>query len=139
MARENGYSTQKRLMILDYLKEHSDKDVSVRDIENHINNNSDKKINITTIYRYLDKLENNGQVLKHMDANGKKASFQYIVPNTECHSHLHLKCSKCETIYHLDCDFMDDFKQHIFSHHKFLLECSSSMLYGLCEKCRKQV
>ena len=134
MGRTTGYSTEKRNKILEYLVSHKDEDVSVKDIEQYLKDIG-MSVNMTTIYRYLDKLAADGKVLKHVEENGGKSTFQYVQPNHSCHNHLHMKCSGCGKIYHMDCSFMNEFKEHIFEHHHFVLECKTSMLYGLCEKC----
>lgn len=136
MGRSGSYSTEKRIKILEYLKQHSHEDVCVRDIEEHLNKEDGTRVNVTTIYRYLDKLAKDGQVLKHTGENGNKASFQYINPQDKCHRHLHMKCSGCGRIFHLDCSFMNEFQKHIYEHHHFIVECKTSMLYGICEECR---
>jgi Fur family ferric uptake transcriptional regulator len=133
---EKSYATKKRSMILEYLKEHSDQDVSVKEIEERLNQKSEKAVNMTTIYRYLDKLASEGAVLKHTSENGKQSTFQYVEPESECVNHLHMKCSSCGRIYHINCDFMEEIRQHIYTHHKFMIECKTSMLYGICENCR---
>lgn len=135
MARASSYATEKRAKILEYLKEHRDEDVSVRDIELHLQK-SGIAVNVTTIYRYLDKLEQEGQVLRHTSENGTTSSFQYVQPENACHNHLHMKCSNCGKIYHMDCSFMQEFERHIYEHHHFALSCRTSMLYGLCEDCQ---
>lgn len=135
MSRTGSYYTEKRIKILDYLKQHSNEDICVKDIAEHLRKDNNTSVNVTTIYRYLDKLEGEGKVLRHMDENGTKSSFQYINPEDKCCSHLHMKCSSCGRIWHLDCSFMETFQKHIYEHHHFALECKTSMLYGLCEKC----
>lgn len=135
MARVNSYATEKRAKILEYLKNHRDEDVCVKDIELHLRE-SGITVNVTTIYRYLDKLEQEGQVLRRTSESGTTASFQYVQPEHACHNHLHMKCSNCGKIYHMDCSFMEEFQKHIYEHHHFVLSCRTSMLYGLCEDCR---
>lgn len=135
MGRSNNYSTSKRAKILDYIMSNPDKDVTVKDIQQYLQA-EDLSVNITTIYRYLDKLEKDGRVLKRVDDNGNKASFQYIEPENKCHDHLHMKCSGCGLIIHLDCEFMNHFQEHILEDHNFVIDFKPSILYGLCEKCR---
>lgn len=135
MARTAGYATEKRAKMLEYLKEHSDRDVCVKEIEEYLSQNN-ITVNVTTIYRYIDKLVQEEIVLKHTSENGNTCTYQYIDPNHSCHNHLHMKCSSCGRIYHMDCEFMDEFQRHIYEHHHFALECRTSMLYGLCEHCQ---
>lgn len=134
MKRADSYSTEKRNKIMEYLITHKDEDVSVKDIELHLTSEG-ISTNITTIYRYLDKLVSQGTLLKHMDGNGSKSTFQYVQPDSACHNHLHMKCSNCGRIYHMDCGFMMEFSRHIYEHHSFMLDCKTSMLYGLCKQC----
>ena len=49
--------------------------------------------------------------------------------------HLHLKCTRCGRLFHLDCDFMDELRQHLLEEHGFLLQCSGDLLHGLCQEC----
>lgn len=133
---KNSYSTEKRAKIIEYLSRHKDDDVSVRDIESYIKEDAGLDINVTTIYRYLEKLEKDGKVLKHVGEGGNKATYQFIESSEKCHNHLHMKCNGCGKIYHMDCSFMMDFQRHIYEHHKFVLECKTSMLYGTCQTCR---
>jgi len=136
MGRSSNYSTEKRTMILEYLKAHKDESVSVKDIEESLNNSLDKSVNVTTIYRYLDKLSTEGQVLKHTSENGNKSTYQYINPDKLCHNHLHMKCTSCGKVMHMDCSFMDEFMKHIYLHHGFNIECKTSMIYGTCNGCK---
>lgn len=138
MKRAN-YATQKRSEILKYLELHCDEDVSVKDIEQHFQKDNHTSVNITTIYRYLERLEKEGRILKHNAEKGGKATFQYVKPEHSCQSHLHMKCSSCGKIYHMDCDFMEEFQRHIYEHHHFRLECKTSMLYGLCKACSEEI
>ena len=38
---------------------------------------------------------------------------------------------------HLECGFMKDILAHLEEHHGFALECSSSVLYGMCRECKE--
>ena len=51
----NGYATTSRKKILEYLMANSDRTVTVTDIDQYLKKH-DNEVNITTIYRYLDKL-----------------------------------------------------------------------------------
>ena len=135
MNRSNSYSTSKRTKILDYIIKNSHKDVSVKEISNYLDIEQNMTVNVTTIYRYLDKLEKDGKVIKHISDNGHTTLFQYVKPDNNCHDHLHMKCSKCGKIMHLDCEFMEEFKHHIYKEHKFTIEFTSSMIYGICDSC----
>ena len=55
----SGYATNSRRKILDFLKSNSDRTVTAADIDQYLKRNGDA-VNITTIYRYLDKLATDG-------------------------------------------------------------------------------
>ena len=56
----NGYATTSRKKILEYLMANSDRTVTVTDIDQYLKKH-DNEVNITTIYRYLDKLAKEGK------------------------------------------------------------------------------
>lgn len=130
-----GYATASRKKILDFLKSNSDRTVTVTDIDSYLKRN-DSEVNITTIYRYLDKLAKEGTVIKYVAEKGSQAVYQYVGHGHRCEEHLHLKCVKCGMIIHLECAFMDEIAEHIGKEHGFQLQCKNSIIYGLCEKCR---
>lgn len=131
----SGYATASRKRILDFLKKNSDRTVTVADIDGYLKE-CDSEVNITTIYRYLDKLAGEGTVIKYVAEKGGKAVYQYVEQGHRCDEHLHIKCVKCGCIVHLECDFMDEIAEHILRDHGFALQCKNSILYGTCEKCR---
>ena len=97
----------------------------------------DSEVNITTIYRYLDKLAKDGTVIKYVAEKGCQAAYQYVEPGRGCEQHLHLKCVKCGKIIHLECHFMEEISHHIEESHGFTLQCKNSILYGICRDCKK--
>ena len=130
----NGYNTAARSRILGFLKENKDRTVNANDILNCLNNQGND-VNITTIYRYLDKLTESGEVMKYIAENGTRAVFQYVGERQHCEEHLHLQCVRCGAILHLDCDFMDEISEHVMNEHGFKIQCRNSIIYGECSRC----
>lgn len=136
MARSEGYKTKNRQQILEFLRIKKDHSVSVSEIKE----NMEKigcEVNLSTIYRYMDKLVEEGSVMKYISEKGEKAGFQYIEPEHDCHCHLHLQCVKCGKIIHLNCCFMEEIQVHIEQHHGFTIQCDNSILYGICQNCKR--
>mgnify|MGYP000437315574 CR=1 FL=1 len=71
----NGYATTSRKKILEYLMANSDRTVTVTDIDQYLKKH-DNEVNITTIYRYLDKLAKEGTVMKYVAEKGSQAVYQ---------------------------------------------------------------
>lgn len=130
----SGYATASRKRILEFLKNNSDRTVAAADIDTYLRE-KDSEVNITTIYRYLDKLAKEGTVIKYVAECGGKAVYQYVEQGHRCEEHLHLKCVKCGCIIHLECAFMDEISEHIEKDHGFTLQCKNSILYGTCRNC----
>lgn len=131
----NSYTTASRTKILEYLKQNCDRTVNVNDISNYLRENQ-SEVNITTIYRYVDKLAKEGTVMKYVAEKGNQAVYQYVETGHHCEEHLHLKCVNCGCIIHLECAFMKEIAEHIKKDHGFELQCKNSIIYGLCKECR---
>jgi len=132
----NSYTTVSRTKILEFLKLKSDRTVNVKDISDYLSEqNCD--VNVTTIYRYLDRLCKDGSVIRYVSESGTQAVYQFVESAHHCEDHLHLKCTNCGCIVHLDCGFMDELSEHIEKEHGFKLQCKNSIIYGLCEECGK--
>ncbi len=124
------YETKQKSVILDYLKNHSGEHTTAAGIVAGLKANGEK-IGTATVYRRLDKLVDNGEVRKYI--TDKVACYQYT--GKECGNHFHLKCTKCDTLFHVDCDFLSELAPHILQHHNFKVDNYRTVMYGLCEKC----
>lgn len=134
MARSGGYNTKTRQLILDYLMNNRQKAVSASNILAHLEQQG-AATNPTTVYRYLDKLAGEEKIMKYVADKGERAVFQYVDEDRHCREHLHLKCTGCGKIFHLECGFMDQVRRHLSEEHGFVLQCEGSVLYGLCPRC----
>jgi len=137
MIRSEGYKTKNRQQILDILKNRKDQSVSVSEIKESMEQMG-CNVNLSTIYRYMDKLVEEGIVMEYLTKKGEKAGFQYLEPEQDCHQHLHLQCIRCGRIIHLNCSFMKDIQMHIGEYHGFTIQCDHSILYGICQTCQKK-
>ena len=133
----SSYATASRRKILEYLKNSNDHTVTAADVDEYLKKH-DSEVNITTIYRYLDKLAGEQRIMKYVADKGERAVFQYVDEGRHCREHLHLKCVQCGRIYHLDCHFMDEVRAHLMAEHGFTLQCEGSVLYGLCRHCAQK-
>lgn len=131
MARDS-YNTKTREVIKNEIINISN-GFTIKDLK-EILDNKKYKIGLTTIYRTIDLLENDGTVKKYYDENNI-AHFKYV---NDCNSerHFYLKCSKCERIYHIDCSCIDDLSNHILSMHKFRIDTRNIILTGICNDCK---
>lgn len=136
MSAEIGYATKKRAWIIKYFAQNPDRDICVNEIYEYLNENG-MDMNITTIYRNIDKLVEQGVVLKTVHGKKEQATYQYMKGKEGCIHHLHMKCEKCGRILHLDCGFMSEIVEHIGNEHGFMIDCRNSYIAGLCKECRE--
>lgn len=71
MARSEGYKTKGRQLILDYLEKTKERTVSVVEIQEFMEQQGNP-VNVSTIYRNLDALVAQGQVMKFVSDKGDK-------------------------------------------------------------------
>ena len=137
MSERQNYNTKARKYILDFLKLRQDSTVSAADITAHLKKMG-AAVNQATVYRYLNRLSRENQVLKFTDSKTQKSVYRFVGVGSGCDEHIHIKCVSCGKLMHLECDFMEDIKRHLSEEHGFLLQCDGSILYGLCGECRKE-
>lgn len=133
---QGSYRTKSKEYIMEFFQVHSEQIVSAADIYNYLEAHG-KQVNLATIYRNLDKMTEEGVILKYKTAKDEHAVYQFTGEHESCHEHLHLQCVKCGKVIHLECCFMKDITEHLLEHHGFVLECNNSVLYGLCRECRQ--
>ena len=131
---QKEYKTKAKDYILEYIKNNKERRFSVNDIQEYLIEN-DININLTTIYGNLDKLSLNGILLKFKNTKEDFNVYQYNEPGAGCHEHLHIECSKCGKILHIDDEVMKDFNEHLRLKYNFYLDCENSSLQGLCISC----
>ena len=93
------------------------------------------EIGLTTIYRFIDKLVDEGRLSKYIGKDNI-TYYQYL---EECHeeNHFYLKCDNCGNLIHVDCDCIKDLSHHIMENHHFRPTKDQFMIHGICEECNK--
>ena len=134
---EAGYQTRQKRQILQCLMENAGSALTVDALTDRINA-AGHCAGRTTVYRFVEKLASQGQVRKFPQDRGKSATYQYLPHPDACEKHLHLKCSRCGKFIHLDCEILRQMDSHILEEHGFRVDHAKSVLFGLCEDCRKE-
>lgn len=130
MEGSTTYNTKQKDIILDLIKKQK-KEFTIQDIYESLK----EKTGLTTIYRLVDKLVSEGYLNKFIKDNNT-AYYQYL-EKCENHNHFYLKCEKCGTLIHIDCDCINELSDHIFNHHKFVTSKENIIINGICEKCMR--
>lgn len=131
------YNTEQRKMLLNYLKENSDREFSIDALSLELGEISGGKIGKSTIYRQVKELCRSG-LLRRFRKEGKTVVYQYMEHGGDCCNHFHLKCTACGRLVHLECADAENLAKHIKEKHDFVLDLSKTVLYGLCKECREK-
>lgn len=132
-----SYNTKQRAIILSFLKENKTSHLTADEITSALLNGG-FRVGKTTVYRYLDKLVENGQARKFLPPDGKSSCYQYVEDKEICAEHFHFKCDGCGKLFHTECDMLSNINKHINAEHNFFIDSSKTVFYGSCEKCLKQ-
>lgn len=89
---------------------------------------------LSTIYRLLEKLTEEGIVRRLRLAEAKAQAYQ-MDGNDGCSKNLHLKCTSCGKLRHLPDDERDRVVLAVRQACSFRIDAGQSTLYGLCGKC----
>jgi len=122
------YLTSQREILYSFLKSHSDEQFTIYEIAEKLceRNNISK----SSIYRNIGILVNEGLVQSYTEGN-KKLLYQYI-GEQNCSCHLHLKCTVCGQITHLDNNSMDVIYDSIAKKNGFNVDTNKTIIYGEC-------
>ncbi len=133
---KQSYSTKQKQLLMSFLENNENKDFSASQIHTFL---SEKGMDISraTVYRNLNKLENEGIIKKYPLKKGKETAFQFCGEKNFCDSHFHLKCLKCDKLVHLECEETEKLTGHILKEHRFKVSKCDTLLYGYCENCSK--
>ena len=126
--KNESYNTKQKDLILNIIKRKK----SSFTIKN-IYDETKGKTGLTTIYRFINKLEKDGLLNKTIGKNNE-AYYEYL-ENCNEENHFYLKCDNCGLIRHIDCDCIEDLTSHITKTHKFKPNKKNMIIYGTCEKC----
>lgn len=90
----------------------------------------------STVYRQLGELCEEGLLVRFRSDDGRY-NYKKNRESGECSCVFHLKCRKCGTETHLDCLQSGNLISHIEKEHGFCVDESSTVLYGICDRCRR--
>ena len=90
-------------------------------------------IGLTTVYRQLEKLCEQGLVHKIVTDAGARYQF------CDCHHRgrdcFLIKCEQCGCVEHIDCAHLSELYSHLAQEHHFRINPHRTLFYGLCSSC----
>lgn len=128
MSRNDSYNTKQKELILNVLKSKK-KEFTIKEIYDEVKECS----GLTTVYRLVDKLVEENIIVKNIGKNNI-TYYQYL-EKCNANNHFYLKCEKCGSIEHVDCDCIIDLNNHIAKEHNFKPNNEKIIINGVCKNC----
>lgn len=137
MAR---YQTEQKKILLAYMKAHSDRAFTIEELCEQIKEEKDLTVTPgkSTIYRVMPELVEEGQVKRFVKGNSRKFLYQ-MVCGDHCERHLHMKCSVCGKLYHMEDEESEALLLQVMQKHHFHVDEGKTVLFGQCETCSEEV
>ena len=126
---KNIYNTEQRREIKEFLIMNKENFISADEVLNYMKKHN-QEVGQTTIYRFLNFLEDNNEVRTEI----KNHTKYYQIIEKDCSNHYHLKCKRCGKTVHLDCKEFEEVNMHIVKKHKFKID-NNTIIYGICNEC----
>lgn len=130
------YQTEQRKMLVDFLIKNSDKQYTIEQLIEEMNKDSVYGCapGKSTVYRLIQKLVSEGTVKRFVKDNSRHFVYQ-IVAGESCHTHLHLKCTGCGRIIHMDNAVSENMLRQILTDSMFEVDKEQTVLFGRCSSC----
>ena len=141
MNTKSKYNTKQRAELMAYLMSMSGEHVTVNDVCRHFEEKG-RSIGVTTVYRQLDKMVEEGLVNKYNLDSSSSACYEFI--DTEHHmdgnhSCYHCKCEKCGRLVHVERRAFETAMRSISLAEAaggFEMDLSHTVFYGVCRDCK---
>ncbi len=130
------YKTKSRNAIIEYLRDNADKRFTARDIVEALSE-KDGGINRSTIYRNLERLCQEGKLIKYRETDINASCYQYSERHAACHEHIHAECSSCGKIFHMKNEIFKTAEKKMKSEYGIDIDYGKTVITGLCDDCRK--
>lgn len=128
-----AYQTEQKEALAQFLKENAHRQFTATELAKELTQVAN--IGISTVYRLLKTLSEEERVRRFVVGGSRQVYYQYI-GGDGCVSHLHLKCTQCGRLFHLDPMVSEFMQKQILASNRFALDEYQTLLFGTCYECR---
>lgn len=133
-----GYRTEQKKMLLAYLQARGGEAYTVEELAEGMRAvYGELSPGVSTVYRLMTRLSEEGRVKRFVRREGRGFVYQ-IAAGRDCSHHLHMKCTSCGRLLHLDGALSEELRERIRSVGGFSLCEEATVLFGLCRDCEKK-
>ena len=94
------------------------------------------EMGIATVYRAVNRLEEEGLLIKTSLGSSNKATYRYVDTDESVRNIHRLFCNKCGNILDIKTDFIDKLENSIADNTGYAITDHQIMFYGLCPYCK---
>lgn len=129
---KGGRITSQRRLILETLDGMSGYGHPTAEELHHIVKQEDENIHLSTVYRTLRWLQNEGIVASRLfDEETRQERFDPALPT----EHHHFVCTNCNQVTEFNDPFIEDVKIHFEARTGAQVDSAAIVLYGVCKQC----
>lgn len=129
-----AYHTAQKEYLTEFLRTHADQAFTVEELNRRMQ--GEHAPGKSTLYRLLPQLVEEGTVKRFVKDGSHKAMYQAVTCRQR-EAHLHLKCTDCGKLLHLDNDASTVVLRNVLRNSHFAIDEQQTVLFGKCGACRK--
>ena len=131
------YQTEQNKKLTDFMNSNSEKAFSVEELYAEMEKIYDKSEipGKSTVYRLIQQMTEDGIVKRTAKEHSRKFVYQ-IAGSEHCAFHLHMKCTDCGRILHMDDDDTLQLMAQVFEKNRFSVDKKQTVLVGRCCECK---
>lgn len=131
-----SYKTEQKRLLTEFLNNNSEKSFTIEEIVREISKSEGSSApGLSTVYRLIPKLIEEGKV-RRFSGEGRRKFLYQAISGKECSRHLHLKCTECGKLFHVNNLVSEEVKREILSSSNFTVDSARTLLVGQCKECR---
>lgn len=130
----SSYHTEQKKILIDFMTANKDRGFTIDEITEEIQK-SGASVGRSTVYRLASRLEEEGVLRRFFRSDSRSATYQ-LAACEHCDCHLHLKCTACGKLFHMEESVSDELVEKIRTYSSFFVDEGESVLYGKCAVCR---
>lgn len=134
---QKSYRTKTSDLISQFIQSKTEQSFTAGELSTFLKENG-VDVNKTTVYRNLDKMTENGQLVKYKSMISDGFIYQTVEDEHHCAEHIHFQCCKCGSVIHLDDNKTSEYLKSISTELGVQIDLHLSSLNGICQKCRTE-
>ena len=132
-----SYQTAQKKMLIDFLTLHRERAFSTEELYTEMKKEyrEGEIPGKSTVYRLVHRMVADGTIKRFVKDDGRSFMYQ-LVGDEHCASHLHLKCTDCGRILHMDDDESLRIMLQVMKNNHFEVDNRLTVLVGKCSHCK---